>query len=125
MNNGIGTPPHIERLHDALANGARVVANPRDICEGRIYSAMKKHDPRTVLAAAAWSVWGRIEYRAPWLLRVGDRVSSAFPGSTARKWQNLREYRFNGSAHARDALDRGAALVVMSKKELMTNVSCV
>lgn len=111
--NGINHSSSLERLHVALANGAEVVTEPRDIRGGCIYFARKKHVSRTLLAAAVWSVWGGVEYRTPWLLGLVDWMSSAFPKSVQKRWQYLRAYKYNGSAYARDALNRGAALVVM------------
>lgn len=79
------------------------------------FFALKKHDSRTLSAALAWRLWGWLEYRGSFFLRLIDRVVTLLPELIAQKWKKLRAYRYNGSAFARYALETGAAAVVMDQ----------
>lgn len=108
----------LERVHEALAAGAEVVTDERNVTAGSIYFALRKHDSGTRIAGVLWAAWGWCEFHLPGVLVLADRLTGVLPGALRRRWTALRAYRFNGNAFAEKALKKGAALVVMDRPGL-------
>ena len=99
----------LERVHEALAAGAEVVTDERNVPAGSIYFAHRKHDSGTRIAGVLWAAWGWCEFHLPGVLVLADRLTGVLPGALRRRWTALRAYRFNGNAFAEKALKKGAA----------------